>query len=181
MRAALGALRGSYPERARAARRVLVAAGMAPGEARAAVRQRIGRPSGVPQTYPTLGTRGRPLSPMLRVRYELAGGIDDMTWRFPSPARLARLHRSPSLRAAYLAQAESWQGSAPMRFVPGRLSVLAEATVHGRDIAYLVWRDEAAEPEVWAYVGRREHRYRDLAAFLDGLRTGLNGTPEPPN
>ncbi|WP_200912550.1 hypothetical protein [Sphingomonas sp. Leaf242] len=114
----------------------------------------------------------RPVSPMLRARFQAFG-----RWRLAthghwlSSADMVALWDEPAdpllreIREMREAAEENWPNDASALFRPERLSLFAGNDV-SNDKIYLLWLDCADEPELWVYDSNGEGRYSDLAAYL---------------
>lgn len=114
----------------------------------------------------------RPVSPMLRARFQAFG-----RWRLAthghwlSAADMAALWDEPTdpllreIREMREAAEENWPDEASALFRPERLSLFAGNDV-SNDKIYLLWLDCEEESEIWVYDSNGEGRYPNLAAYL---------------
>jgi hypothetical protein len=108
----------------------------------------------------------RPLSPMLRERFEFAGTITVGGEVWVAAGDIAAATRKRQLLGNHKARREHWENSVPMRFEDGALSLFAYDPVSQEDVVYLVWTGRAVEPELWQYHSMDEQKFRDVNAFL---------------
>ena len=106
------------------------------------------------------------MSPMLKARYQHSG-----TWRrgeelWLSAAQTRIYVAKRDIRSSHRAFREHWEASAAMQFQDEQLSLFGTTDGLSEDLTYLVWRSNAAEPEVWSYHGWDEHHERDLEHYL---------------
>lgn len=94
----------------------------------------------------------RPMTPMLRARFELAGSWQDGPTVWLAPSEMARYMGRRWVRSSHRALREHYEGSAPMRFPDNRLTLFGSTTHESEDLTYLVWAQDGQEPEVWEYV-----------------------------
>jgi hypothetical protein len=117
----------------------------------------------------------RPVSPMLRARFDLWGRWTTAShghWLsaadMEAPWLDAEALADPLLdgiRESRAAGAEGWPNEASTLFRPERLSLFAGSDYTYEKI-YLLWLDHEDEPELWIYDANGESRYRDLSAYL---------------
>lgn len=114
----------------------------------------------------------RPISPMLRARFQAFG-----RWRLAThghwlaAADMEELWDEPpdlllrEIREMREAAEGNWPNEASALFRPDRLSLFAGNDL-SNDKIYLLWLDCQEEPELWVYDANGEGRYPDLAAYL---------------
>ncbi|SHG91583.1 hypothetical protein SAMN04488522_108229 [Pedobacter caeni] len=116
----------------------------------------------------------RPLSPMLKSRFEKLGGWEESThgdWLDPAEMECFWESQIVDERLNEIVQqvkaaADHWQNDAGSLFSLHRISVFA-ASRYTYERIYLVWFDETEEPELWVYDVNGEARYKDLLSYLE--------------
>ncbi len=120
---------------------------------------------------PTFGAKvARAVSPMLKARFEFAGSWQEGTDIWLAPSDMAKQMRSKSVLKTHRAIREHWEDSAPMQYGDHQLTLFRVTPGVPENLTYLVWSDD--EPEVWAYVGMNERRFKNLNAFLRACLEG---------
>ena len=157
----LDALIADYPRRKREYERAFTDLGLP-----CASELHVGPPEQVAKLPTFDRKKTRPVTPMLAGRYAYAGvwQMDVDVWLPPSgmgPEMQKRVVRRihDSLR-------EHWEGSAPMAYPDDRLTLFGVTDGVPDALTYLVWRQDGHEPEVWAYSGQYDHKFRHLEEFI---------------
>lgn len=115
----------------------------------------------------------RPLSPMLKLRFEQLGGWEDSThgdWLDTAEMELFWAEHIADERLNGIVRnvnssIGNWQNDAAALFNPERISVFA-GSHYTYERIYLVWFDGLEEPELWVYDTNGEARYKDLLSYL---------------
>lgn len=126
------------------------------------------------ETIPTLDPSvQRAATPMLRKRFAFCGAWELAThgdWL--SIDEIEALTRGDmtderlcGIDANRKASTLGWMNDAGGLFLPSRLTYFA-GTRNSYERVYLLWLDDKAEPEVWAYDTNGEARYVNLDAYL---------------
>ena len=115
----------------------------------------------------------RPLSPMLKSRFEKFGGWEESThgdwldstemenfWESDIADK-----RLSGIVTNVRASIDNWQNDAGSIFSDNRISVFSGSRYTYERI-YLVWFDCIEEPELWVYDTNGEARYKDLLNYL---------------
>ena len=116
----------------------------------------------------------RPVSPMLRERFLFCGAWELAThgdWLSVDEMILIANNDTDDPRIAEIivykdSAALDWPNDAGGLFRPDRLSLFAGSDVTYERV-YLLWVDDAVEPEVWVYDTNGNARYRDLEQYLN--------------
>lgn len=108
----------------------------------------------------------RPLSPMLKARFDYAGSWLQGLERWLSLDEAASLVRRREVRSTHRALRENYEGSAPMLFPDNCLGLFSATDGVPEDLTYLVWATDRTEPEVWEYSDYSFHRSKDLEQYL---------------
>lgn len=116
----------------------------------------------------------RPLSPMLKTRFEKLGGWLESThgdWLDTTEmegfweSHIADERLSEIVNNVNSA-IHNWQNDAGSIFNHNRISVFSGSEYTFERI-YLLWFDHIAEPELWVYDTNGEARYKDLLSYLE--------------
>jgi hypothetical protein len=110
----------------------------------------------------------RPLSPMLRARFEFCSSWSnaDLDQYWLSLSEIGDCQSNPVLAEWMRLRAENSYGSDPPGCVePSHCSIFAYNPFEP-DETYLVWKDDEQEPMVWRYFGADYKMFLNLNAYL---------------
>jgi hypothetical protein len=160
-------LANTYPGRADDVRELLLDAGLTDKEIDKQLRFSLGRPELDVANVPLLAPdKTRPLTAMLKARFNFASAIHDVSEHFLSLKEMSAFSKKQKFKKIFKAQAEHWEGSAPATVPLERLSLFSVSSLDDGDLTYLVWPVKKGEPQVWKYAGQSETKYTDLAEYL---------------
>ena len=166
--ALLDQIKKDFPAKAKKLAKKLAAQGLSE-EAIGSVEQKIEPPERIKGGIPTLkkGVYRKP-SPMVQARFEYAGSWNQMGRVWLGISDMEKTARKRGVRETISALREDWEGSAPSRFPPDRLSLFSVYEELDENVAFLVWPEkEGDEPEVWAYFGQGESKHKTLQRYLE--------------
>ena len=161
-------VKNTFPDRARKVAKGLAREGMTKEEI-GPLEQKIEPPEPIGKGIPTLkkGVYAKP-SPMIEERFRYAGTWLQMDEIWLGVRDMEKTVKTKNVQETIKAQKEYWEGSAPMRFPPEKLSLFAIVDGVVGDQTYLVWPEkEGAEPEIWVYAGQSETKYKNLEKYLE--------------
>jgi hypothetical protein len=119
------------------------------------------------ESLPTFDRRKRrPLSPMLRARFEFASSITLGFSIWPGAEEMAAAMAKARVREYHLVLREHSERSGPQLFPDDALSLFSYDPESPEDRVYLVWKDPAREPEVWEYHDMDTTEFKTLETFL---------------
>lgn len=112
--------------------------------------------------------RNRPLSPMLRARFDYCGTWHDadLNQNWLSQTAISHYRNNPTLAQLIKQRIRNWDWTPPGCVARQNCAIFGYSD-HEQEETYLVWEDGVEEPAVWRYTSAHYNRFDNLDRYLE--------------